>query len=119
MPTPIVLKTNGIVIPAVLNDTVAAKDLKKRLPFQVTGHRSAVDYCCTTVNGVFDPVETQSGWKNGDISLAGGWFAILFDGEEESYGYKGMMIIAHIDEKDLHLVRNLPSTAKFAVEMAE
>ncbi len=118
MSTPIVLKANNTVIPATLNDTVAALDFKKRLPFTVSGHRSAVDYCCTAASGVFDPAQTQSGWKNGDISLAGGWFAVLFDGEETSSSYRGMMIIAHIDEENLHLVKELPNSVRFTVELA-
>jgi hypothetical protein len=118
MPTPIILKANDIIIPAMLNDTVAAKEFKKRLPFKVSGYRSAVDYCCTATCGVFDPAETQSGWKNGDISLAGGWFAVLFDGEEASQNNHGMMIIAHIEEENLALVKKLPETVRFMVESA-
>ena len=119
MPTPIVLKANSIAIPATLNDTVAAQDFKKRLPFKVSGHRSAVDYCCAAACGVFDPMETQAGWKNGDISLAGGWFAVLFDGEEQSDAYPGMMVIAHIEDEHLPLVKALPPSVKFTVELAE
>ena len=91
MPTPIVLKVNDTVIPATLNDTVAAQDFKKRMPFNVSGYRSEVDYCCTATSGKYNPAETQSGWKNGDISLAGGWFAVLFDGEENSASYHIMI----------------------------
>lgn len=119
MPTSIVLKANDVKIPATLNDTVAAQEFKKRMPFKVSGYRSAVDYCCTAACGIFDPTETQSGWKNGDISLAGGWFAVLFDGEEASQSYKGMMIIANIDEENLHLVKELPDNVKFVVELAD
>jgi len=117
MPTNIVLKANNVAIPAILNDTLAARELKKRLPFKVSGHRSEVDYCCAAACGVFDPAETQSGWKNGDISLAGGWFAVFFDGEEISQSYYGMMVIAHIERKHLQLVRGLPKTVKFVVEL--
>lgn len=119
MATPILLKANGTVIPAMLNDTVAAQDFRKRLPFTASGHRSEVDYCCTAASGIFDPAETQSGWKNGDISLAGGWFAVLFDGEETSSDYRGMMIIAHIEEENLDLVKKLPASVRFTVELAE
>ena len=118
MPTKIILKANGIEIPAILNDTVAAKEFRKRLPFSVSGNRSAVDYCCRTACGIFDPAETQSGWTNGDISLAGGWFAVLFDGEETSQAYHGMMIIAHIDNAHLPLVKGLSDSVKFTVEPA-
>ncbi len=119
MPTSIVLKVDDLTIPATLNDTVAAQDFKTRLPFVVSGYRSTLDYCCTAEGGKFDPKETQAGWKNGDISLAGGWFAVLFDGEEESKGYTDMMIIAHIDEEDLHLVKSLPKDVTFTVELAD
>ncbi len=123
----ILLKANGTVIPAALNDTVAAQDFKKRLPFTVSGHRLAVDYCCRLAvdyccrlaSGIFDPAETQSGWKNGDISLAGGWFAVLFDGEENSSDYRGMMVIAHINEENLELVKSLPASVRFTVKLAE
>ena len=118
MPKKIILRAGDTVVPAVLNDTVAAKDFEKRMPFKVTAHRSAVDYCGTAASGVFDPSETRSGWKNGDISLAGGWFAVLFDGEDKSGSYHGMMPIAHIDQADLPLVKAMPETVKFVVEYA-
>lgn len=116
--TPIVLEADEVRIPAMLNDTVAAQDFRKRLPFSVSGYRSDVDYCCSAACGIYDPVETQSGWRNGDISLAGGWFAVLFDGEEHSSMYRNMMIIAHIDEADLPAVRELPDEVRFIVDLA-
>lgn len=114
----IVLEANGFRIPATLNDTVAALNFKKRLPITVTGYRSPVDYCCTAAIGRYDPLETKSGWENGDISLAGGWFAVLFGGEEQSGEYHNMMIIAHIEEENLHLVKELTETVKFKVTLA-
>ena len=118
MPTSIVLKVNNITIPATLNNTVAAQDFKSRLPFVVSGYRSTMDYCCTAEGGKYDPKETQAGWKNGDISLGGGWFAVLFDGEEKSKSYTDMMIIAHIDDEDLHMVKSLPENVTFIVDLA-
>lgn len=118
MPTDILIKAGSKVIPAVLNDTLAAREFQKRLPFKVSGTRYEHDYCCPAACCVFDPTETQSGWKNGDISLAGGWFAVLFDGEEVSQDYRGMMVIAHIREEDLHLIRELPDSVQFVVELA-
>lgn len=119
MPTPIVLKVEDIRIPATLNDTVAAQDFKTRLPFVVSGYRSTLDYCCTAQSGKYDPKEMQAGWKNGDISLAGGWFAVLIEGEEQSKAYTDMMIIAHIDEENLQLVKDLPKNVTFTVELDE
>ncbi|WAL42863.1 hypothetical protein [Actinomyces naeslundii] len=76
-----------------------------------------MDYCYSAACGTYDPLETHAGWRNGDISLAGG-FAILFDGEEESAAYRNMMIIAHIDDGHLDLVKQFPADMKFTVEAA-
>lgn len=118
MSAKIVIKANGAIIPAVLNDTAAAQDFKKRLPLSVSGRKSDMDFCCAAASGVFDPSETQSGWKNGDVSLADGWLAVLFDCEERSSRYRGMMIIAHIDEEFIPLVKKLPKSVRFTVELA-
>jgi len=104
---------------AMLNDTVAARDFEKRLPFTVSGYDSGIDYCCTAASGLFDPMETQAGWKNGDISLGGGWFALLYGGEEQSKDYKNMMIIGHINDEDIGLVKNMPERVNLTVSLAE
>ena len=110
--------SGDVVIPAVLNDTVAAKDFESRLPFKVTGNASGIDYCCVAKEGKSDQAERQSGWKNGDINLAGGWFALLYGGEEESESYTDMMIIGHIEKEYLETLKCLPSTAEFLIELA-
>lgn len=109
----IFLITEGKRIPAMLNDTKAAQDFGKRLPFQVTCHDSGIDYCGTVARGRFDPLEFKIGWKNGDIMLSGGWFALLYDGEERSKEFDQMMIIGHFD--DIETVRNLPATIRLTV----
>ncbi|MCD8073432.1 MAG: hypothetical protein LUF27_00050 [Lachnospiraceae bacterium] len=76
----IILQIDGVSIPAVLNDTVAARDFEKRIPFKITCHKSDMDYYGSTAIGFYNPLETQSGWKNGDISLADGWLALLYGG---------------------------------------
>ncbi|MDD2626459.1 MAG: cyclophilin-like fold protein [Candidatus Methanomethylophilus sp.] len=100
---------------AVLNDTVAAQDFAKRLPFQCSGYDSGIDYCCTVADGRFDPLERQTGWKNGDISLGSGWFALLYGGEEESSAHRDMMIIGHIRDEDLPLVRQMPKKVRLTI----
>lgn len=107
------------ILRAILNDTVAARDFEKRLPFTVSGYDSGIDYCCTTASGLYDPMETQAGWKNGDISLGGGWFALLYCGEEQSKDYKNMMIIGHINDEDLELVKNMPERVNLTISLAE
>ena len=56
--------------------------------------------------------ERNKGWQNK-------WFAVLFDGEENSSDYRGMMVIAHINEENLELVKSLPASVRFTVELAE
>lgn len=113
------IKAGNIEILAVLNDTVAAKDFETRLPFIVKGNDSGIDYCCVAEEGKSYPAERQTGWKNGDINLSGGWFALLYAGEEQSQAYEDMMIIGHIDAEDLSLVKSLPSSVTFTVELEE
>jgi hypothetical protein len=107
------------ILRAVLNDTVAAKDFMKRLPFTVSGYDSGTDYCCSAASGLYDPMETQTGWKNGDISLGGGWFALLYGGQEQSSVYRDMMIIGHIRDEDLERVKEFPKRGTLRVSLAE
>lgn len=107
------------VLRAVLNDTVAARDFEKRLPFTVSGYDSGIDYCCTAASGIYDPMETQRGWKNGDISLGGGWFALLYSGQEQSSEYRNMMIIGHIYDEDLELIKEMPGKVNLTVSVSE
>ena len=95
------------VIHAVLNGTVAAQDFEKRLPCTFSGSDSGMDYCCPAANGLYDPLETRRGWKNGDISLCDGW-------QSDEYG--DMMIIGHIHDEDLPLVRQMPPRVTLKVE---
>ena len=108
--------TDGNVrIRAKLNDTLAARDFEKRLPFTCSGYDSGTDYFCSAANGLYDPLERQIGWKNGDISLGGGWFALLYGGEEISEEYKEIMIIGHVHEGDLELVGRMPERVTLTV----
>jgi len=104
-------------ISAMLNDTVAAKEFEKRLPFQISCRDSGTDYCGTAARGRFDPSEAAVGWKNGDILLSDGWFALLYGGQEKSEDDHRMMIIGHFD--DLDAVRNLPETVRLTVTADE
>lgn len=110
--------STGIVLFAGLNDTVAAKDLSKRLPCAFSGSDSGIDFCCTASSGNYDPAETQTGWKNGDISLGGGWFAVLYGGEEQSAAYTDMMIIGHLEQDSLDKIPLLPKKVTFTVDFA-
>ncbi len=114
----IVITADGIKIPAVLNETKAAHDFERRFPFKAICRSSEHSYSGNTAIGNYSPLETQNGWKNGDISVSGGWFEIFFDGEEHSKDYRDLMIVAHIRQKDLSKIRSLPETIHVTVDYA-
>lgn len=96
--TPIVLKINDTIsIPAILNSTKTANELKKLLPFSVNASKGEFDFCGLSPELPTDNAERQAGWKNGDIGYSKGWFALFHDGETQSSGYTSEMIIGHID----------------------
>lgn len=116
---PIKITDSVTMIRAYLNDTLAARDFQKRLPFCCCGYDSGMDYCCTVASGLYDPGETKVGWKNGDISLGGGWFTLIYGGEEESNCYRNMMIIGHILEEDIHLIKKFPGKVCLQISIAD
>ena len=114
----LVIRSGSVTVKAKMNDSFAARDFMNRLPMTVTGFNSGVDYCCELTDGIIDETELQDGWKNGDINLSGGWFAILYGGEEESASYH-QMIIAHLTEEDNRLIQTLPGQASFRLSLEE
>lgn len=103
---------------ATLNDTVAARDFAKRLPCNFTGRDSGTEYCCVTARGIYDPLETQTGWKNGDLSLGDGWFSIHYGGEEQSSEHYGVMVIGRLEEESRAMIESLPCRVRFHVAFA-
>ncbi|MCR5135152.1 MAG: NAD(P)H-dependent oxidoreductase [Clostridiales bacterium] len=112
------ISSGDVTVKAKLNNTIAARDLMNRLPMTVEGYDSGVDYCCSCEDGMIDEREMQDGWKNGDINLSGGWFAILYGGEEQSSAYH-QMIVAHLSEEDNCLIRALPKETMFRLSLEE
>ena len=114
----LVIRSGAVTVKAKMNGSVAARDFMNRLPMTVTGEDSGVDYCCELEDGAIDETELQDGWRNGDINAYGGWFAILYGGEEQSASYR-QMIIAHLDEADNRRIQTLPKEAVFELSLEE
>lgn len=114
----LVITAGDVTVRAELNDTIAARDLMNRLPMTVTGFDSGIDYCCECEDGEIDESEMQTGWKNGDINLSGGYFAILYGGEEQSAAYR-QMIVARLSEADNRRIRTLPGECVFELSLEE
>lgn len=107
------------VLYACLNDTLAAADLEERLPCKFNVTDSGTDLCGPAPRGVYDPMELQTGWKNGDLSLCDGWFAILYAGQEDSMAHGHMMIVGHLEEDSMIRVKDLPEHTVLTVDLAQ
>jgi len=114
----IYITDGNVILYATLNETLAANEFAKRLPCSFSGSDSGTDYCCSAANGIYDPLETQTGWKNGDLCLCRGWFAILYGGEEQSGHYRNMMVIGHLEDRSLELIKGLPNRVNLYVDFA-
>ena len=114
----LVIRSGDVTVKAKMNGSFAARDFMNRLPMTVTGFDSGEDYCCELADGMLDDTELQNGWKNGDINAYGGWFSILYGGEEQSTSYR-QMIIAHLNEEDNALIQALPKEAEFHLSLEE
>ena len=114
----LVIRSGNVTVKAKMNGSFAARDFMNRLHMTVTGEDSGVDYCCELEDGAIDETELQDGWRNGDINAYGGWFAILYGGEEQSASYR-QMIIAHLDEADNRRIQTLPKEAVFELSLEE
>lgn len=117
--TAVTLTIGNTIIPATLNNGKAAQSLISKLPYTVRLNRYECDYC-----GVMDAPfeynkdEVHNGWKNGDIDLAGIYFSILFDGEENSQSHCNMVTMGRIDG-DLSVVKNLGNAIEVTVKLSE
>ena len=115
----IVVEMAGHKIPATLNNTRTANEFKKHLPFTATVSHSEYDFCGSVSELPTNDSERQNGWKNGDIGYAHGWIALFHSGEEESSGYRGEMIIGHMDDSYLPTLRSIRGTQKVTISAAE
>ncbi len=47
----------------------------------------------------------------------GGWFALLYGGQEQSSVYRDMMIIGHIRNEDLGLMNKMPERVTLTISL--
>lgn len=98
--TEIILTAGDTMIPAVLNDSRASKDLISRLPCTVKLHKYAHDYCGVMGSPLpYDKEDLRHGWQNGDIAFAadGSYFAVLYKDEEISQQFGNLVTLGKIN----------------------
>ncbi len=115
----VILSDGSTELHAILNETVSAREFAAHLPCRVKGDDSGTNYCFPFPRVRFDPMELQSGWKNGDLCLCDGWFAILYAGEEESSSDRNMMIIGHLEKESEEKVKDLPEKVVLTIRAEE
>ncbi len=113
----IILETEDISLNGWLNHTVAAEEFQRRLPMTLSCRRDEKDYWCPAPRGVFEPSDLQVGWKNGDLLLWDGCFAVDFGGEKHSTEYGLTMVIGHTEEYEK--LNHLPKTIRLTIRVAE
>jgi hypothetical protein len=99
--TEITLAAGDTIIPAVLNDSRASRELINRLPYTVKLHRYEHDYCGVMDTPLpYDKEDLQNGWQNGDIAFAadGSYFAVLYKDEEISQQFGNLVTLGKINE---------------------
>lgn len=115
---PITLTIGDKVIPAILYDTLPARDLMAKLPVTVSLNRGPIDYC-----GGIDPIDygkedVQAGYRNGDLAywVPGQDFVIFTAKEETSSGVSDLVIIGRV-RCDIEEIQGLDSTIEVTIAL--
>ena len=90
MTTRINLHFGETTIPAELNDSETAVAFARRLPVTIHVSGTGIDFCGRMPFALpYDESQVGRGWINGDVNYnpGGGWFALLFDDQENSRRY--------------------------------
>lgn len=109
------------IIFAELNDTETAKAFAEKLPATITVSGTGIDFCGHIPWTLpYEQSQVKYGWKNGSVNYnpEGGWFALLFDGEQNSSSYGDQVNIGHITS-NLSILRNLEGSFDVLIEKAE
>ncbi len=120
-PARITLTVGDLVIPAVLNDNEAARDLLSRLPLAVTVSRGSVDFC----GDIGQPLnyandDFQEGFEYGDFMWMpdGNWF-VFFTDEIEEYSHRHpWLVLGHMGE-EWEALREMSGTIRIELDRAD
>ena len=90
MSTKINMRFGDVTVQAELNDTDTARAFAAMLPATIRVSGTGIDFCGRMPFGLpYEESQVRRGWTNGDVNYnpGGGWFAHLFDDEENSMRY--------------------------------
>jgi hypothetical protein len=106
----ITLTVGDTVIPAILNDSTASKDLISRLPYTVRLNRYTHDYCGVMSEPLkYDEDDVHNGWMNGDLAFArdGNYFVMFYADEDISQQYGHQITLGKVNVP-LSTITSLP-----------
>ena len=118
---PIVLHFGEVAVPAHLNDTDTARAFAARLPLTIEVSGTGVAFCGRMPFSLpYHEAQVHNGWTNGDIDYnpRGGWFALLFGGQEESGAYDDQVTIGAVD-CPLSVLEQLDGSFSLRIEQAD
>jgi hypothetical protein len=90
MTTKICMRFGKATVPAELNDTETARAFASKFPATIRVSGTGIDFCGRMPFELpYEESQVGCGWTNGDVNYnpGGGWFAVLFDDEENSSRY--------------------------------
>ena len=99
MATKINLRLGATVVTAELNETKTAQAFAKKLPVTIHVSGTSIDFCGQMPFELpYEESQVGRGWTNGDVNYnpGGGWFALLFDDEENSSRYGDQVNMGHV-----------------------
>ena len=115
------MKFGDTVIRAELNDTETAQAFAAKLPVAIGVSGTGVDFCGQMPFSLpYEDAQVHHGWTNGDVNYnpGGGWFAVLYGGEEDSMVYGDQVIMGRIVDDDLPLIQKLSGSYDVRIELA-
>ncbi len=119
--TRIKLTFGDTVAYAELNETATAKAFAGKLPTTIRVGGTGIDFCGQMPFSLpYDEAQVHNGWTNGDVNYNphGGWFAILYGGEEDSQRYGDQVVMGRLEGEELAKVQALGGSYDLHVELA-
>lgn len=120
--TRIRLDFGSTIIHATTNETGTAQAFVGRLPCTVSVSGTGLDFCGRMPFSLpYEQSQVHHGWTNGDVNYnpGGGWFAVLFDGEEDSARYGDQVSMGRVDAGDLPLLHELDGSFQVRIELED
>ena len=100
MATKILMHFGEVSVPGILNDSETSQAFAQHLPTTISVSGTGIDFCGHMGFSLpYQPSQVHHGWKNGDINYnpGGGWFALLFDDEENSQRYGDQINLGRVE----------------------